>query len=326
VRLNTAPVEDHIGEAYRHVGFGVFDRDTMAADGQKREGTTTISGTQGDVILSGDDVVAVCFGDSGGPGLLTISGIELVAGIHSYTNGQQCSPPSGDTRVDLHAETFIRPWVQDNDPVCGSDGSCAPVGCMNDPDCEPCGADGNCTSGCALPDPDCATSEPGEICQAETQCTTGLCVFWTTDPGYKFCSLECESNADCPGGMSCQAVQPFGDICYFDEDPPGLLGDDCDEPIECGSYVCEEGQCTRACDLGAGLGCPRGFRCQSRDGEGYFCFAEGGGGGCGVTGAGSAPWFALLALGLALARLRGAGRQGARPCRCRDRRTPSPAP
>ena len=95
--------------------------------------------------------------------------------------------------------------------VTDDDGSCAPIGCMSDPDCEPCGADGNCTDGCALPDPDCATSEPGEICQAETQCTTGLCVFWSTDPSYHFCSRECEpGGADCPTGMSCQSVQPFG--------------------------------------------------------------------------------------------------------------------
>jgi MYXO-CTERM domain-containing protein len=300
VRLNTSPLDQHLGEPYRHVGFGVYDRTTQEADGKKREGTTAISATQGDIVESGDDQIAVCFGDSGGPGLISIDGVEYVAGIHSYTQGAECFPPSGDTRVDLYVESFILPWIQDNDPVCGMDGTCGPIGCIDDPDCTPCGADGNCTSNCALPDPDCPTSAVGEICQANSQCETGLCVYWPADDTYHFCSEPCSGNGDCPSGMSCQSIAPFGEICYYDEDPPGVIGDECDEPTDCGSYVCEENRCTKACDLGAGLGCPEAFSCDTRDDENYFCFSDdtGDGGGCRIgQPAGSGHVAVLLLLG-----------------------------
>lgn len=250
---NVSPAVDHEGDPYLHVGFGVYDRDSGASDGKKRQGMTTINGFQNDVILSGDDEVSVCFGDSGGPGILEIDGEPHVAGIHSYTSSQDCFPPNGDTRVDLYADDFILPWIQENDPVCGMDGTCAPIGCTDDPDCTPCGANGECTDGCALPDPDCPTSEIGEICQADTQCTTETCVFWEDDTSYEFCTRECDPGADdCPDGMSCQERPGFGNVCYYDETPPGVLGDPCEEATDCGSYLCEEGMCIKPCDLSAG--------------------------------------------------------------------------
>ena len=223
--LNTASLSSgHVGAPYRHVGFGVYDRDTGDADGQKRQGTTAITGTRGDVILSGDSNLSVCFGDSGGPAFLQLDGIEVVAGIHSYTTGDDCFPPNGDTDVQKYAEDFILPWVQDNDPSCGLDGVCGPIGCVDDPDCLPCGPDGTCVEDCELPDPDCQTQGIGEICRAKTQCTTETCVAYRDDPDYRFCTETCDPSSDsCPEGMSCQQINPFGNICYYDDSPPGGL-------------------------------------------------------------------------------------------------------
>ncbi len=308
VRLNTSPTPQHVGEPYRHIGFGVFDRDTQQVDGKKREGTTTITGTQSpDITISGDSTVSVCFGDSGGPGMLTVAGVEYVAGIHSFTSGSDCQPPNGDTRVDVYVDDFILPWIQDNDPACGSDGTCAPIGCVDDPDCTPCGADGTCTDDdCALPDPDCPTSAVGEICQANSQCETGLCVFWPPDETYHFCSEECGGDGDCPSGMSCQTIAPFGKICYYDEDPPGVLGDECEQATDCGSYICADGHCSKECDLGAGMGCPEAYSCDTLDGgDSYLCigdFDDGGGCGCAAQGGRAALGTGLiLALGVWLA-------------------------
>lgn len=297
VPLHTAPLDESIiGTAYRHVGFGVFDREQQLADGKKRSGTTTISELIApDLVHSGDQLLSVCFGDSGGPGLITVDGVERVAGVHSYTSGQACNPPNGDTRVDAYAADFILPFIAENDPTCGRDGTCAPIGCEGDPDCEPCGRDGGCTEGCALPDPDCPTSALGEICQADTQCESDLCVFWQDDLEYHFCSRPCEAGGDdCPSGMSCRRVQPFGDVCYFDAPPTGVLGDACEEAVECGSYVCDEGTCTYACDESQDLLCPPDFECEGDDERGYHCRAIPEQGGCGCrTGGGQA-----LALGL----------------------------
>lgn len=306
VPLNTEPMSeaDTIGLAYRHVGFGKFDP-AAPADGKKRTASTTITALNDpDIVQSGDDTVRVCFGDSGGPGLLERDGVEYVAGVHSYTTGQDCFAPNGDTRVDLYVDDFIVPWIQANDPACGADNLCAPIGCIDDPDCEPCGRDGTCTDGCALPDPDCPTSELGEICRADTQCTTGLCVFWRGDLEYRFCSTPCEVGGanTCPDGMSCQNVPPFGDICYYDEAPAGVLGDSCETATDCGSYICDDGACVYTCDLSLDRGCPQGFACEADDSGAFFCRSlaeEGGGCGCRAGGRETLGGGAL-AIGVAL--------------------------
>lgn len=301
-QLNTASAADgHIGADYRHVGFGVYDRTTGDADGQKRTGTTTISSVQGDIIRSGDSEVSVCFGDSGGPAFLTIDGVELVAGVHSFTTGQECFPPNGDTNVQLYAEDFILPWIQANDPSCGLDGVCGPVGCADDPDCLPCGPDGTCVADCDLPDPDCQTQELGEICRAASQCISGVCAAYRADRDYRFCTESCSPGSDtCPKGMSCEDVIPFGNICYWDDDPAGVLGDSCDEAAQCGSYKCSDGQCVIPCDLSVGLTCPDAFDCKSPDdGANYFCFGQPkSDGGCSVSGGRGATGFGLVVLAL----------------------------
>jgi hypothetical protein len=313
-RLNTSsPAANHTGDDYRHVGFGIFDRDTGEQDGKKRSGSNTVTGTQADVIISGDDQVSVCFGDSGGPAFLTIDGEEVVAGVHSFTSGN-CVAPSGDTNVQLYADDFIIPWIQDNDPSCGLDGVCGAVGCIDDPDCQPCGPDGTCVMECDLPDPDCSTQGLGEICRAATQCTTDICAAYRIDPDYRFCTESCDPNNDaCPGGMSCQDIIPFGNICYYDNDPPGVLGDSCDEPAECGSYNCTDSVCVIPCDLSVGLTCPDKFDCDTRDeGENYFCFGppkdEGG---CRIAGESGGAGFSLILLGLCIVgrRRRGKAKQ-----------------
>lgn len=300
--LNTSsPSSSHIGDAYRHVGFGVFDRDTGNADGQKRQGSTTITDTRGDVIISGDSSLSVCFGDSGGPAFLSIDGVEVVTGIHSFTTGDNCFPPNGDTDVQIYAEEFILPWVQENDPSCRLDGVCGPIGCLDDPDCLPCGPDGTCAEDCELPDPDCQTQGLGEICKANTQCTTDNCVAYRDDPDYRFCTESCDLNSDsCPAGMSCQEINPFGAICYYDDSPPGALGDACTQADECGSYLCAEQLCVVSCDLSVGQGCPENFKCDSHDdGENYYCYEEPKEeGGCRVatTRGTGALWLVLLGL------------------------------
>jgi len=324
IPLNTSPLTEHLGEPIRRVGFGIHESGSEEIDGLKREGTTVLhtipAGT--DYFFAGDDNLVTCNGDSGGPAFLTIDGVEYLAGIHSFGFG--CVPPdNGSTRVDLYWDSFFLPWIQENDPACGEDGLCARIGCTDDPDCEPCGAEGTCTDDCPLPDPDCPTSKIGEICQADTQCESGLCVSWSGDRQSRFCTRECDAASDdCPAGMSCQNISPYGDICYYDDDPPGVLGDDCEVPTDCGSYICEAGACVTECDVGASIFCPDGFECSSLDGADYYCHAlDTGGGGC-ATGRGrGSSALVLLVFALATAARRSsasrtARRRGSSPRRC----------
>ena len=279
VPMNTSPATQHIGESYRVVGFGQSDNNGTS-DGKKREGTVTIARTTpppGDEIIIDDPDTIVCFGDSGGPGFITIDGVEYVAGVHSWTtrtNQNPCGPDEADTRVDLYAEDFLKPWIQQNDLTCRQDWrTCASVGCTNDPDCEPCGPDGTCTSGCDVPDPDCRTSELGEICQIDSQCMSDRCLTFLAEPSTRFCSRDCSSDDDCADGMACLTINPFGKVCYFDDGdiPPGVLGSNCDHPSQCGAYTCDESKCAKECDLSIGLRCPADFECRESSAGGFFC-------------------------------------------------------
>jgi hypothetical protein len=293
VPLNTTDLSTMIGADYRVVGFGINDRDTQDLDGKKRTAVMSIlrvgAGTLHETFLEADDAeTAICQGDSGGPGFVTVDDVEYLAGVHSYSI-TGCFNPSGDTNVQMFVEDFVMPWVQDNDPTCGADGTCAPIGCVDDPDCEPCGADGTCTDGCALPDPDCATAGIGEICQADTQCISGECIYWLDDPHSQFCTQPCGDDGDCPDGMSCQDTSTFGRVCYPVDEPDGAAGQACSEATDCSEYTCLEGVCTYECDLSRGLLCTEGFECASH-GEGYYCWklpvedggCNAGGGGLGL--------------------------------------------
>lgn len=306
VPINREPLDLHLGEPYRHVGFGRKNPDNGEIDGLKREGWTTIFRTVTDVVETNDPTVHVCNGDSGGPGFFTFEGVEYVAGIHSYTHGSTCQPTHGDTRVDLYAD-LLEEWIQANDPVCGADGVCAHKGCTNDPDCEPCGPDGTCTSDCPLPDPDCPTSGVGEICQAASQCVDGgPCLFWQGDPSSRFCTRACDpANDDCPAAMSCQNIAGAGNVCYYDDDPPFVLGSTCEVATDCGSYVCDDNECSKRCDLSLGLTCPLEFECRASNGD-YYChsIAKPDSGGC-SSGGGSGLALALALLAAALVRVRG---------------------
>ena len=356
VPLNTTPVTQMVGADYKVVGFGVNDQPTLSSDGLKREGMVVIDSVDvppaGDDIILRDDSTFICFGDSGGPGFVTIDSVEYVAGVHSWTGNSNCDPPHGDTRVDLYVNDFLLPWIQDNDPACALDGTCARVGCIDDPDCQPCGPDGTCHEDCALPDYDCRTQDIGELCQVDSQCLSDLCIYWAADRSTHFCSRPC-TGQDCPDGMSCETVQPFGMVCNYDEPPPGSVGDDCTTPAECGAYLCVDDRCVTECDLTIGVGCPSEFECRA-SGDGYYCFAidDGGGGGCRTGGTSTLAMvcmIALLALGaevrrryrleqgsrpleiqeLGLERFRtlppGCDRAGAHTCSKRSPRLPAPA-
>ena len=272
--MNTMPLEGRVGEMYRHVGFGVHETSPNRADGRKRRGTTQITGLRGDTVLSGDESLSVCFGDSGGPGIVTVDEVEYVAGIHSFTNSSVCNPPNGDTRVDLFVDDFILPWVQENDPVCQENGVCAFRGCTSDPDCRPCGANGECVEDCDLPDPDCPTSAPGQICQATTQCLEdATCVFWEADRSLQYCAADCTNDSDCPNDMACE-TRGIDNLCIFQSPPQGVVGDSCAEATDCGSYLCRDEVCTTPCDFSKGLLCPENFSCSSDNDVDFFCTAD----------------------------------------------------
>lgn len=100
------------GQPIRIVGYGNSNHSGTGA-GTKRTATTTVAGFNAVTIQIGTTSRQTCNGDSGGPALQTINGVETVVGITSF--GQsipgifECFGGGFDTRVD-----FVRPFINAN--------------------------------------------------------------------------------------------------------------------------------------------------------------------------------------------------------------------
>lgn len=109
----------------RIVGFG--DTAADAGDfGVKRTGTSTVTSVTATTLALAPDPSQQCSGDSGGPALLTVGGVEYVAGVTSHGD-TACIAGSYDTRVDAYVTPFIQPFVA----ACQNTGcpyACVPIG------------------------------------------------------------------------------------------------------------------------------------------------------------------------------------------------------
>jgi secreted trypsin-like serine protease len=109
----------------RVVGYG--DTAADAGDfGQKHTGTSTVVSVTATSLELAAAPSQQCFGDSGGPALLTIGGVEYLGAVTSHGDSA-CLANTTDTRVDAYAASFIQPFLD----ACTSDGcptTCDPVG------------------------------------------------------------------------------------------------------------------------------------------------------------------------------------------------------
>lgn len=155
---NQAPLEAHLGEPVRIVGFGVTS-ENGSDSGLKRQGTATLDSVlPGGEIATTNDPQGTCYGDSGGPNFMTLGGVEVVAGVTSRGTDICGAGLDIAVRADSYQD-WIEAFVAAHDPAtCQADGMCV-AGCTPvDPDC--CGADGACTTACGSVDPDCAPETP----------------------------------------------------------------------------------------------------------------------------------------------------------------------
>lgn len=249
-------------EPIRHVGFGL-DGYPTGQSGTKREVTlTTLFVTQQDVIyVSQDGGTGVCFGDSGGPGLMRVEpgGPEVVVGVASTLYDEPACYGGGvDARVDTYASWIAdisAAWEAetceggdgckadcdrpDPDCVCAWDGVCD-VRCPRlsmDPDCPPgCDRDGVCSvASCPLVDLDCTPA--GEACTQDSDCQGRTCA---SQGGKRYCSKGCQSGVECPPQMYCSATNK---VCFLRP----TLGGACDAVQTCREGACVDAVCTPTC-------------------------------------------------------------------------------
>jgi secreted trypsin-like serine protease len=171
-----APVPDStlVNAHVRIVGFG--DTAGDAGDyGAKRSGTSTVASVTPTTMGLAPDPSQQCRGDSGGPALLTVGGVEHLAGVTSFGD-TACVAGSTDTRVDAYLAPFIQPFVA----ACASQGcptTCLPVGdsCPSGMQCV--ALDGGIAFTCQ---PTPATGKPssGASCSSTCRQSTGSSGAW----------------------------------------------------------------------------------------------------------------------------------------------------
>jgi secreted trypsin-like serine protease len=191
LRLNRAPLtQDSIGKEVRLIGYGIdTGSDTQGASaGIKRQTTSVLHGFDDFIVQVGDSSHTTCEGDSGGPALLMIDNVETIVGITAYGD-RRCAQFAFDTRVDLFADSFIQPYIDQFDSTGSSDG-----GTSNPHD------GGTATQLGAI----------GADCHDSTECADHLCA--TDHSGGGYCTTSCGENAAlCTDGTECGTIdgQPF---------------------------------------------------------------------------------------------------------------------
>ena len=241
-----------VGRTIRLVGYGAANG-LVEGVGRRRSGVDSIHAVTATAINTSGTPSNTCFGDSGGPYLLSYpDGIERVIATTSK-GSSTCTGGGIGGRVDVAAD-FIRATLAEFDPdPCAADGVCGDA-CpdkANDPDCpESCASNGLCSAlTCPTPDPDCAPL--GSPCVAAQQCGGGRCV---TDPQHPdgYCSRACTGDQDCGETLVCD-----GTVCRHQQLPVVAIG----SPCNAGTEACADNglciqlgtgapTCRAECDVG----------------------------------------------------------------------------
>ena len=90
--------QDDKGDPAHAVGYGETDGTNGSAGARRSLDTTVFDVDDEHIVL--DDVL--CEGDSGGPTFITKNGVSVVAGVHSFTDSNNCVGTGADTRVDRY--------------------------------------------------------------------------------------------------------------------------------------------------------------------------------------------------------------------------------
>jgi hypothetical protein len=260
------------GATVRIVGFGRTGPD--AGDfGEKRTGTSTITA----VTATTFDLVAApsqqCFGDSGGPALLTMNGVEYLAGVTSHGD-TACVANDHDMRVDAYLAPFIAPFL-----AASAEGAVA----------------------------------AGEPCSYAGECASGACVAAADDPAILYCAPPCTQTSGCPPKMVCTPASG-GDECRYPLPTPGALGSACGSAADCVMLECESDVCSHRCVTNTD--CASGFDCVNTSGVDFYCMAtpkptpSASGSSCASAAHGDRSCGAWIAMGVALALIRGRRRRG----------------
>ena len=152
------------------VGFGATEGITSSGSGLKRSTTVSVDEVTATYFVSTFKGSGTCYGDSGGPGFITVGDAPFVAGVTSagsacppgHPDCDTCQTSTIDTRVDTYAD-WIQLTLESGPPTCHT----APGLCL------------------------CA-----EACQDDASCDDSVCKVATCRDTYS-CAIACVGDADC---------------------------------------------------------------------------------------------------------------------------------
>ena len=130
----------NVGDTLTYVGFGTSNPNSTAlnSSGIKRRTALPIHVVGAASYVSIHNNTGICFGDSGGPGILTQGSTQYVASVNSTVSGESptCLLASNQMRVDAY-QSWID-YVMGNDPNCASNQNLCQcdAACTNDGYCD----------------------------------------------------------------------------------------------------------------------------------------------------------------------------------------------
>jgi MYXO-CTERM domain-containing protein len=232
-----------VGLSVLYLGYGEDDPVAHSGAGVKRSGYAPLQSYDQWTYESGFAGTSVCFGDSGGPGLLQVGGQPKVVGVTSGgTAATPCQGTSTQVRVDAHLS-----WI--NAQLLGPLPSCA-----QQPDM--CGCPGACKANGTCDNSVCRTLTCGQIVACTGTCATGdtlcpaECIFRGTPAG----RAEQDALVEC-AATHCSGKQGT--------DHDSCMNTSCAGPMAAcltGSMTCEEVEsCIGTCASGDSLCNPKCF-------------------------------------------------------------------
>lgn len=315
VALNDAALDTSLeGQAATIVGFGETS-DAAADFGQRLAVSTPVVAVGTENVTIGDAGARLCEGDSGAPAFADLGSGPVQIAIGRRLG--RCDETVPWIRIDKHTADFLFPYIDQFNGPCKVDGVCETAGCRTpDPDCagNECEWGNDCKEDCPTRDWDCPLgSFVGEDCARDGDCEqNGRCVAALDDDTFTYCTRPCETEEECPAGMTCDTG---AGECIYEIPSRGSQGFACTLNEECRSGICEDQICVNECDPSAN-DCPappdgqQPYTCgpsKVADGK-NVCLGiplTGGGGFCSAgQGGGGAGGLALVLLALVAVRRR----------------------
>jgi len=99
-----------VGDQVRLVGYGLDGHFKKDGAGVKRQATTKLKGLDDKFVSTGTFSTGICSGDSGGPVLMNVGGVETIIGVNSF-GLIYCFGRGKSTRVDTYLD-FVDAYLK----------------------------------------------------------------------------------------------------------------------------------------------------------------------------------------------------------------------